>query len=63
MENNKTNEKGVEKHEQSRTCKPWGCIYIYIYIYISRLLEKENKEIKKINIDNRITIRLKKEKI
>ena len=61
MENNKTNEKGVEKHEQSRTCKPWGCIYIYIYI--SRLLEKEDKVINKINIDNRITISLKEEKI
>ena len=36
---------------------------VYIYIYISRLLEKEDKVINKINIDNRITISLKEEKI
>ena len=34
-----------------------------VYIYISRLLEKEDKVINKINIDNRITISLKEEKI
>ena len=38
-------------------------IYIYIYIYISRLLEKENKEIKRINIDNKITMKPKNVKI
>ena len=32
---------------------------VYIYIYISRLLEKENKLIKRINIDNKITIKPK----
>ena len=32
---------------------------VYIYIYISRLLEKENKEIKRIKIDNKITIKPK----
>ena len=32
---------------------------VYIYIYISRLLEKENKEIKNINLDNKITIKPK----
>ena len=30
-----------------------------VYIYISRLLEKENKEIKRIKIDNKITIKPK----
>ena len=34
-------------------------IYIYIYIYISRLLEKENKEINRIEIENKITIKPK----
>ena len=32
---------------------------VYIYIYISRLLEKENKEIKRIKIDNKITMKPK----
>ena len=32
---------------------------VYIYIYISRLLEKEEREIKRINIDNKITIKPK----
>ena len=31
-------------------------VYIYIYIYISRLLEKENKEINRIKKNNKITI-------
>ena len=30
---------------------------VYIYIYISGLLEKENKEINKIEIENKITIK------
>ena len=29
---------------------------VYIYIYISRLLEKENKEINRIKKNNKITI-------
>ena len=36
---------------------------VYIYIYISRLLEKENKEINRIKIDNKITIKPKNGKI
>ena len=38
-------------------------VYIYIYIYISRLLEKENKEMNRINIDNKITVKPKNIKI
>ena len=34
-------------------------IYIYIYIYISRLLEKENRKISKIDLDYKITIKPK----
>ena len=36
---------------------------VYIYIYISRLLEKENKEMNRINIDNKITVKPKNIKI
>ena len=32
---------------------------VYIYIYISRLLEKENKEINRIKKEKKITIDLK----
>ena len=49
------------KNEQNDSCKPWG--RIYIYIYISRLLEKENKEMNRINIDNKITVKPKNIKI
>ena len=34
-----------------------------VYIYISRLLEKENNKINIKNIDNKITINLKEEKV
>ncbi len=34
-------------------------VYIYIYIYISRLLEKENRKISKIDLDYKITIKPK----
>ena len=36
---------------------------VYIYIYKSRLLEKENKEINRIKIDNKITIKPKNVKV
>ena len=36
---------------------------VYIYIYISRLLEKSNKKINRIDLDNKITIEPKNEKI
>ena len=36
---------------------------VYIYIYISRLLEKNNNEINRINLDNEIAIEPKKLKI
>ena len=44
------------KKQELRTV---GAVYIYIYIYISRLLEKENKEINRIKKEKKITIDLK----
>ena len=36
-----------------------GAVYIYIYIYISRLLDKNNNKINRIEKNNKITIKPK----
>ena len=46
------------KNEQNDSCKPWGCTHTHTHT--SRLLEKSNNKINRIDLDNKITIEPKK---